>query len=167
MIGGVGKLATVPTNDSTTGTGGEMYETIVVGTDGSQSATKAVEHAASLAAVTGAQLHVAMARPSIPVLVAPDMMVATAEWTNASDQATQTALESAAGAATAVGATVTTHQLSGDPADALLSLCDNLGADLLVIGNRGMQGARRFLLGSVSSRCAHHANRSILIVRTD
>lgn len=145
-----------------------MYEKIVVGTDGSASATKAVEHAASLAAVTGAHLHIAMARPSIPALVAPDMMIASAEWTSATDQATQAALQSAADAATAAGAgSTTTHQLSGDPADALLSLCDDIEADLLVIGSRGMQGARRFLLGSVSSRCAHHANRSVLIVHTD
>jgi nucleotide-binding universal stress UspA family protein len=159
----------VPTNDSTTGTGGEMYEKIVVGTDGSASATKAVQHAAALAAVTGAHLHIAMARPAIPALVAPDMMIASAEWTSATDQATQTALQSAADAAGAAGAagSVTTHQLSGDPADALLSLCDDIEADLLVIGSRGMQGARRFLLGSVSSRCAHHANRSVLIVHTD
>lgn len=154
-------------NSSTTATGGDMYDTIVVGTDGSASAMKAVEHAATLAAVTGAHLHVAMARPSIPVLVSPDMMVATAEWTNASDQATHNALESATATASEAGATVTAHQLAGDPADALLSLCDDIGADLLVIGSRGMQGARRFLLGSVSSRCAHHANCSILIVHTD
>jgi nucleotide-binding universal stress UspA family protein len=145
-----------------------MYDKIVVGTDGSASATKAVQHAASLAGVTGASLHIAMARPSIPALVAPDMMVATAEWTSATDQATQTALQSAAEAAATAGAgSTTTHQLSGDPADALLSLCDDIEADLLVIGSRGMQGARRFLLGSVSSRCAHHANRSVLIVHTD
>jgi nucleotide-binding universal stress UspA family protein len=146
-----------------------MYETIVVGTDGSEGATKAVEHAAALAAVTGAHLHVAMATPSIPAIVAPDMMIATADWTNATGAATRAALETAGEVATAAagGATVTTHQLSGDPADALLSLCDDLDADLLVIGSRGMHGARRFLLGSVSSRCAHHADRSVLIVHTD
>lgn len=144
-----------------------MYSTIVVGTDGSAGATKAVEHAASLAAATGAHLHVAMATPSIPVIVSPDMMTATAEWSAASDQATRAALEVAGESAGAAGATVTTHQLSGDPADALLSLCDDVGADLLVIGSRGMHGARRFLLGSVSSRCAHHADRSVLIVHTD
>jgi nucleotide-binding universal stress UspA family protein len=144
-----------------------MYETIVVGTDGSASATKAVTHAASLAALTGAQLHVAMATPAIPLLVAPDMMIATTEWTNASAEATKAALEFAAETAAAAGATTTTHQCSGDPADALLSLCDEVGADLLVVGSRGMHGARRFLLGSVSSRCAHHADRSVLIVHTD
>ena len=101
------------------------------------------------------------------MIVAPDMMIASAEWTNATDQATRAALETGATTAAAAGATVTTHQLSGDPADALLSLCDEIGADLLVIGSRGMHGARRFLLGSVSSRCAHHADRSVLIVHTD
>jgi nucleotide-binding universal stress UspA family protein len=144
-----------------------MYDTIVVGTDGSSSAMKAVEHAASLAAVTGAHLHIAMATPSVPMLVTPDMMMATNEWSDASNLATKTALEAAAGTAAAAGATTTAHQCSGDPADALLSLCDEIGADLLVIGSRGMHGARRFLLGSVSSRCAHHADRSVLIVHTD
>ena len=144
-----------------------MYDNIVVGTDGSVGATKAVAHAAALAAATGAHLHIAMATPSIPVLVAPDMMIATGDWANASEQATAVALQTAAEIATGAGAEATTHQCSGDPADALLSLCDELRADLLVIGSRGMHGARRFLLGSVSSRCAHHADRSVLIVHTD
>ena len=144
-----------------------MYETIVVGTDGSATAGTAVGHAVSLAKATGARLHVGMATPSIPMVVAPDMVVASAEWTDATNQATQAALVAAAELASEAGVEVTTHQLSGDPADALLSLCDELDADLLVIGSRGMHGARRFLLGSVSSRCAHHANRSVLIVHTD
>jgi nucleotide-binding universal stress UspA family protein len=144
-----------------------MYDTIVVGTDGSAGATKAVEHAAALAAITAAHLHIAMATPSIPILVAPDMIIATGDWANASAQATTAALAAAAEIATGAGAVATTHRCSGDPADALLSLCDELDADLLVIGSRGMHGARRFLLGSVSSRCAHHADRSVLIVHTD
>jgi nucleotide-binding universal stress UspA family protein len=144
-----------------------MYDKIVVGTDGSPTALKAVAHAASLAAATGGQLHIAMVTPSIPVVVAPDMLLASAEWSDATKQATHAALESAAEAAAAAGAQTTTHQLSGDPADALLSLCDDIDADLLVVGSKGMHGARRFLLGSVSSRCAHHANRSVLIVHTD
>jgi nucleotide-binding universal stress UspA family protein len=144
-----------------------MYDNIVVGTDGSPTASKAVEHAASLAAATGARLHVAMVTPSIPVVVAPDMLIASAEWTDATNQATLTALDGAAEIARNAGVEVSTHQLAGDPADALLGLCDDIDADLLVIGSRGMQGARRFFLGSVSSRCAHHANRSVLIVHTD
>jgi len=144
-----------------------MYDTIVVGTDGSTTAAKAVEHAAALAALANAELHIAMATPSIPILVAPDMVIATAEWGMATEQATGRALEAAAEIAAAAGIEAATHQLAGDPADALLSLCDDLGADLLVVGSRGIHGARRFLLGSVSSRCAHHADRSVLIVHTD
>lgn len=143
-----------------------MYNNIVVGTDGSTTAEKAVGHAAVLAALSGAQLHVAMVSPRIPVVVAPDMMVASSEWSEASRRSTEAALEAARTIAAAAGAPTTTHALDGDPADALLSLCENVDADLLVVGNRGMQGARRFLLGSVSSRCAHHANCSVLIVQT-
>ena len=129
-----------------------MYTSIVVGTDGSPTAAKAVTHAATLAALTGAHLHVAM--------------VASNEWGEASEQSTRLGLEAAAALAAEAGAEVTTHALGGDPADALLSLCEQVDADLLVIGNRGMHGARRFLLGSVSSRCAHHAGCSVLIVQT-
>ena len=141
-----------------------MYDTIVVGTDGSATAGAAVAHAISLASLTGAHLHVAMVTPSIPILVSPDMVVAAAEWSDASELSTQATLEAAGELAADAGAEVSTHQLSGDPADALLALCEQLDADLLVVGSRGVHGARRFLLGSVSSRCAQHANRSILIV---
>ncbi len=144
-----------------------MYDTIVVGTDGSPTASKAVAHAASLAVATNAQLHIAMATPSIPMVVAPDMLIASAEWADTTQQATSAALQSAAEVAAEVGAEASTHLMSGDPADALLDLCEDVDADLLVIGSRGMQGARRFLLGSVSSRCVHHADRSVLIVHTD
>ena len=143
-----------------------MYETIVVGTDGSETATEAVRHAARLAALSGAHLHVAMAAPRMPLLVSPDMVVASNEWGQASEESTKTALDAAATVAEEAGAEVTVHALGGDPADSLLSLCEQVDADLLVIGNRGMQGARRFLLGSVSSRCAHHAVCSTLIVQT-
>lgn len=143
-----------------------MYASIVVGTDGSTTAEKAVSHAAELAALSGAELHIATVTPRIPLLVAPDMVVASAEWNEATAQSTNLALASAAEIAEGAGAKVTTHALAGEPADALLSLCDDVDADLLVVGNRGMQGARRFLLGSVSSRCAHHADCSVLIVQT-
>jgi nucleotide-binding universal stress UspA family protein len=143
-----------------------MYTNIVVGTDGSSSASTAVQHAAQLAALSGAHLHIATVAPRMPVLVAPDMIVASNEWGQASADSARAALDGAATIAAEAGAEATTHSLAGDPADALLSLCDEVRADLLVVGNRGMQGARRFLLGSVSSRCAHHADCSVLIVQT-
>ena len=78
-----------------------MYDTIVVGTDGSATATEAVEHAVSLAALAGAHLHVAMVTPSIPMLVAPDMVIATADWSTANEQATRTTIDAAGDKATA------------------------------------------------------------------
>jgi nucleotide-binding universal stress UspA family protein len=59
-----------------------------------------------------------------------------------------------------------THILAGEPADCLLKVAEDVGADLLVVGNKGMQGPKRFLLGSVPNRVAHHADCSVLIVHT-
>ena len=54
----------------------------------------------------------------------------------------------------------------GDPADAILDVAEEQGADLIVIGNKGMTGAKRFLLGSVPNKVSHHAPCSVLIIRT-
>ena len=54
----------------------------------------------------------------------------------------------------------------GDPADAILDVAEERGADLIVVGNKGMTGAKRFLLGSVPNKVSHHAPCSVLIIRT-
>jgi nucleotide-binding universal stress UspA family protein len=54
----------------------------------------------------------------------------------------------------------------GDPADAILDVAEELAAELIVVGNKGMTGAKRFLLGSVPNRVSHHAPCSVMIVRT-
>ena len=54
----------------------------------------------------------------------------------------------------------------GNPADAILDVAEEERADLIVVGNKGMAGARRFLLGSVPNKISHHAPCSVLIVRT-
>jgi nucleotide-binding universal stress UspA family protein len=53
-----------------------------------------------------------------------------------------------------------------DPADALMKVVEQTGADLLVVGNRGMTGARRFVLGSVPNKVSHHCPTNLLIVDT-
>jgi nucleotide-binding universal stress UspA family protein len=55
---------------------------------------------------------------------------------------------------------------TGDPANALLETAERVGADLLVIGNKGMSGVRRFVLGSVPNKISHHCPCSLLIVHT-
>jgi nucleotide-binding universal stress UspA family protein len=61
---------------------------------------------------------------------------------------------------------VETFAREGDPADAILDVAEEREADLIVIGHKGMTGARRFLLGSVPNKVSHHAPCSVLIVRT-
>jgi nucleotide-binding universal stress UspA family protein len=75
-------------------------------------------------------------------------------------------LESARGSAQAAGvAQVETFARVGDAADAILDVAEEQGADLIVVGNKGMTGATRFLLGSVPNKVSHHAPCSVLIVR--
>ncbi len=61
---------------------------------------------------------------------------------------------------------VETHPLNGDPADALLATAEQVHADLIVVGNRGMSGMKRFVLGSVPNKVSHHCPCSLLIVDT-
>jgi nucleotide-binding universal stress UspA family protein len=55
---------------------------------------------------------------------------------------------------------------AGDAADAILDVAEEQQCDLIVVGNKGMTGAKRFLLGSVPNKISHHAPCSVLIVRT-
>jgi nucleotide-binding universal stress UspA family protein len=64
------------------------------------------------------------------------------------------------------GISVETHAREGDPADAILDVAEEEDADLIVVGNKGMTGAKRFLLGSVPNKVSHHAPCSVMIIRT-
>ena len=64
------------------------------------------------------------------------------------------------------GRALRTHALPGDPADAILQVAEEVDADLIVVGNKGMHGAAR-ILGSIPNNIAHKAPCSILIVNTD
>jgi nucleotide-binding universal stress UspA family protein len=75
-------------------------------------------------------------------------------------------LDAAAAEARREGIEVQTHPVEADPADAILNVAEQTGADLIVVGNKGMTGARRYLLGSVPNNISHHAPCSVMIVRT-
>ncbi len=72
----------------------------------------------------------------------------------------------AAGEAEKAGVEAESRPREGDPADALLDVAEEVGADLIVVGNKGMTGAKRFLLGSVPNKVSHHAPCGVYIVRT-
>ena len=75
-------------------------------------------------------------------------------------------LREAAAEVEAAGVKVRTFARQGEPADAILDVAEEEGADLIVVGNKGMTGAKRFLLGSVPNKVSHHAPSSVLIIRT-
>jgi nucleotide-binding universal stress UspA family protein len=140
-----------------------MYKTIVVGTDGSQTAMIAVERAGALARLTGARLHVVSSyHPARPQLAG---RAPAGEFTIAPDFKADAVLGDAAGRLRADGVEVEEHGPKGDPADALVDIARREGADLIVLGSLGMQGARR-VLGSVPNKVSHNAPCDVLIVQT-
>ena len=136
------------------------FTSIVVGTDGSGTANIAVEHAIQLAHESGAKLSVVCAFD--PETRAGDGL----EPTEGAAAAARV-LQSAVSRATGLGVTdVDTFDIGGKPADAIIDVAEQIGADLIVVGNQGMTGARRLMLGSVPNNVSHHAPCSVLIVRT-
>jgi nucleotide-binding universal stress UspA family protein len=136
-----------------------MYSSIVVGTDGSETARAAVRQATLLAATVGARIELVSAYepgPSAP----PE------GWSVSPRRDVEDALRAAAEEIAAAGVHVTTHARQGDPAAALLDVAEERRAELIVVGNRGMTGAERFLLGSVPNKVTHHAPCSVLVIRT-
>jgi nucleotide-binding universal stress UspA family protein len=146
-----------------------MFRTIVVGTDGSDTAGKAVAQAAEMAAAVNATLlivsafePVSGARLREEAQEAPDDV----RWMVNPREDVDATLEVAAEVAAEQGVQTRTFARQGDPADAILDVAEEQGADLIVVGNKGMTGAKRFLLGSVPNKVSHHAPCSVLIVRT-
>ena len=148
-----------------------MYRSVVVGTDGSPTARKAVEHAAAICSSTGAPLHlVTVERPaSMSAGASPE----AAMWMGAvvasaveASEAIRQEMETVAERVRADGVEVKVHVRQGDPADSLVEIADLTKSDLIVVGSRGMHGARR-LIGSVPNKVSHRASTSVLIVRTE
>jgi nucleotide-binding universal stress UspA family protein len=149
-----------------------MYKAIVVGIDGSETARAAMLKAASMAEMTGARIHLVMASPSAKIAgLAVDAISAGAaealyKAEQALNNAAHEAIERAAEELRALKIEVETHFVDDDPSDAICSVAESAGADLIIVGNKGMHGAKRYVLGSVPNSVAHHAPCDVTIVRT-
>jgi nucleotide-binding universal stress UspA family protein len=146
-----------------------VFRSIVVGTDGSETAGKAVAAAIDLAALSGARLELVCAYEPVPVQQLEDAGHAAPpdeQWTVNQREEVDATLAAAASKAGAAGVEHGSYAREGDPADAILDVAEELGADLIVVGNKGMTGAKRFLLASVPNKVSHHAPCSVLIIRT-
>lgn len=119
-----------------------MYKKVLIATDGSDTASKAVAVGADVAKAVGATvllLHVGDSADGEKIL---------------------------ADTAKGIKGNVETKTVDGDPADRILDVAESESVDLIVIGNKGMTGAKRFLLGSVPNAISHHATCNVLIVKT-
>ena len=146
-----------------------MFTRIVVGTDGSDTAAEAVRQAVDLAKLSGAQLSIVSAyEPISKRRIEGEQQGAPADVQHeiGPREDVNLVLDGAAAAAKREGLDVQTHPVEGGPSDALLSVAEETGADLIVVGNKGMTGAKRFLLGSVPNNVSHHAPCSVMIIRT-
>jgi nucleotide-binding universal stress UspA family protein len=146
-----------------------MFKTIVVGTDGSETAGLAVRQAVDLAKSVGATIELVSAYEPVPVQRLREELRDAPEdlqWAINPREDVDATLEEAAEVARAAGVAVKVYPRQGDPADAILDVAEEREADLIVVGNKGMTGAKRFLLGSVPNRVSHHAPCAVLIIRT-
>jgi nucleotide-binding universal stress UspA family protein len=122
-----------------------MYQRILVGTDGSSTAAKAVDRAVDVAASTGATL-------TILSVGKPDRVNDVVLQEAARHQGTGVAIE--------------TKVVEGDAVEGLVAEASAGGFDLLVMGNKGMTGLTRFLRGSVPNKVTHQLPSNLLIVKT-
>lgn len=146
-----------------------MFEAIVVGTDGSETAGEAVRKAAQLAVTCSppARLHLVTAyKPIEAMYVAPDVVPSGLAGMIDPRAEAQSVVDEAATRVRAEGIEVEVYLWPGDAASAIIEVAGTTEADLIVVGNRGMTGVARFLLGSVPNKVAHHAPCDVLIVRT-
>ena len=145
-----------------------MFSSIVVGMDGSDTAREAVTQATALARSVGARIELVSAYEPVSDARLRESIVVPQDlhWIINPREDVEAALEDAAAAIRAAGVEVEVFARQGDPADAILDVAEERGSDLIVVGNKGMTGAKRFLLGSVPNKVSHHAPCSVLIIRT-
>lgn len=143
-----------------------MIATVAVGTDGSGTATKAVEAAVDLAERYDARIVFLSAYAPVSEhrlrkekRDAPDDI----QWSINPEEDVDATLSAATELADERGLKWTTEAAQGDPATVLVDLAAKHDADVLVIGNRGMN---RRLLGSVPNSVTHKAGCSVLVVKT-
>lgn len=140
-----------------------MISTVAVGTDGSATAEEAVEQAAELARRFGAKLVLLSAFPDSRGSPAGRGQDVELEWAVSSRARVKTILGRSEETLRQAGIECETRSDEGDPADVLVRLASECGADLLVIGNKGM---KRRMLGSVPNTVTHQADCTVMVVKT-
>jgi nucleotide-binding universal stress UspA family protein len=139
-----------------------VFETVVVGADGSPTAAEAVRVAIELTKLSGGRLHIVTAyRPQQLHSSAGGEFASTFS----SGDVAESVLADLASRARTSGVDVQTHLKDDAPSDAICGVATDVAADVIVVGNKGMTGLRR-VLGSVPNSVAHQAPCAVLIAFT-
>jgi nucleotide-binding universal stress UspA family protein len=141
-----------------------MYDRILVPTDGSECADRAVEHALDIAGQYDAELHVLSVVDSRDVshsapAISPEQVQQTLR-----DRA-ESVVEEVADRAEAAGVTVVTAVEPGIPDDVVVEYAADEDCDLIVMGTHGRTGLERYLLGSVTERTVRRSSVPVLTIR--
>lgn len=142
-----------------------MGDSIVVGTDGSETAKEAVAEAVRIAKALDADLHVVSAFEPLRAHVSGAPEGAAKVWQPLPHDQVDAILSQAIAGVRFAGLTATPHAIQRDPADALIEVAENVGATMIVVGGQGMHG-RRMRLGNVPNKVSHRARCNVLIVAT-
>ena len=146
------------------------YTTVVVGTDGSDTSLAAVDRAATIAADAGATLVIACAyfpMDSKSVAAAQDALGAEDAYEVVGSAPAEDTLQTARDRARNKGAeNIDTRAVEGKPGDTLKKVVKDVNADLLVVGNVGLNTLAGRILGSVPLDVVRHAGVDVLVVHT-
>ncbi|NMG82727.1 MAG: universal stress protein [Methanosarcinales archaeon] len=148
----------------------EIYNKIVVATDGSEEAEKAIKCAVELARLAEAKLYALYVVDRAAFLTTPLVtMPIDVAWGELEEhfrhegaEATKKITEAGA----AVGVKVEENMLEGHPAEEIIKFSEELPADLIVMGSLGKSGFSRFLLGSVADKVTRNAKLPVMVVRS-
>jgi nucleotide-binding universal stress UspA family protein len=141
----------------------DMFTTVVVGTDWSETAEVAFVKALQLTRAEGGRLHVVTASPQPAPPAAGRTAGASGGRSLGPDFQADVVLERTLDRHGANDIDVRQHTASGDPSEAILRVAQEVGADLIVVGNQGMH---RRMLGSIPNTVSHRATCDVLIVQT-
>lgn len=145
-----------------------MYTNILVATDGSEIAMKAVSHATEFAKAVNAKLTaVVVTEPFEAIAYAGEAMIyAPDDYTKQSASHAKTVLDAATAAARAQGVDCDTrHCENRYPYDGIIHTAEDIGADLIVVGSHGRRGVEGLLLGSQAVKLLTHTKIPALVVR--
>jgi len=143
-----------------------MYKSVLVATDGSETAAEAVRVATELAEILGATLHIANVYSlTNPRPVSASEMTMGYLETLEREQVAEAKTESIASEARTKGVPARSHVVTGPVAERIVAIAEEEQVDLIVVGNKGMHGLKR-VLGSVPNAVAHTAPCAVLIVNT-